>query len=84
VARKDIVLVYRRDPRWYITTESSLETPRPKRRWWGLWWEQIPSGYTRRQDADELVELMVSAGLDPDPGSWREPTEDDKRPRRES
>lgn len=82
MARKDIVLVYRSDPRWYVTAESDLRQP-PRRRWWALWWKQIPHGYTGRQDADELVALMVSAGLDPDPEKWREPTAEEKQPRRD-
>jgi hypothetical protein len=82
VARKDTILVYASDPRWYVTAESDLGTP-PKRRWWGLWWQQLAHGYTRRQDPDELVKLMVSAGLDPDPERWRQPMEEELRPRRD-
>lgn len=75
-----MVLVYRRDPRWYVTAESDLERP-TKRRWYALWWQQIQHGYTRTLDADELVVLMEQAGLDPDPERWRLPTEEEKRPR---
>jgi hypothetical protein len=82
VARKDTVLVYDPDPRWYVTAESDLLTP-PKRRWYALWWEQIQHGYTRTLDGDEVRVLIESAGLDPDPEKWREPTEEEKRPRRE-
>lgn len=75
-----MVLVYESDPRWYITAESDLIVP-PRRRWYALWWEQIQDRYTTTQDPDELVEMIEAAGLDP--SGWREPTEDEKRPRRD-
>lgn len=77
MARKDTVLVYDRDPRWYVTTE--VDSGPPIRRWYRLWWESIAHAYTRSQDPDELLQMIEDARLDPD--GWREPTKDEKRPR---
>lgn len=79
VARINIVLVYERDPRWYVTVE--VDPGPPARRWYRLWWDSIAERYTRSQDPDELVAMIESVGLDP--AGWREPTEAEKRPRRE-
>ncbi|GAA4439297.1 hypothetical protein [Phytohabitans houttuyneae] len=82
MARKDMVLVYIADPRWYITEEVD-DPQRPRRRWWRLWWNSIDHGYTGRRDGDQLRELLERARLDPDPGAWRQPTAEEKRPRRD-
>lgn len=81
VARKDTVLVYIADPRWYITAE--VDPGPPTRRWYRLWWDSIAERYTRTQDPAEVVEMIVSVGLDPDPRAWREPTDEETRPRRD-
>lgn len=76
------MLVYRLDERWYITEE--VDNPvRPTRRWYRLWWGSIAERYTRTQDPAEVVEMMTSVGLEPDPQAWRAPTAEEKRPRRE-
>lgn len=79
VARKDTVLVYDSDPRWYITAEVD-DPVRPTRRWYRLWWESIAHAYTRSQDPDELRQMIEGAGLDP--LGWRQPTVEERQPRR--
>jgi hypothetical protein len=79
VARKDTVLVYDPDPRWYVTAEQDAGPP--PRQWYRLWWDSIAERYTGTRDPDELVAMIEAAGLDP--AGWREPTGEEKRPRRD-
>jgi hypothetical protein len=78
MARTDMVLIYIPDPRWYVTAE--VDAGPPVRRWYRLWWNSIAERYTATRDPDELVVMLVGAGLDP--AAWRVPTEEEKRPRR--
>jgi hypothetical protein len=80
VARKDTVLVYDPDPRWYVTAE--VDPGPPVRRWYRLWWDAIAERHTGSQDPDELVAMIEAVGLDPE--AWREPTVEEKQPRRDT
>jgi hypothetical protein len=72
-----MVLVYVPDGRYYVTEEVDLP-----RRWFRLWREWYVLRETTTLDVEELRRIIEAAHLDP--GAWRTPTEEEKRPQRET
>jgi hypothetical protein len=79
VARFNIVYVYDPDPNWYVTHEQDPDSPRE---FFRLWHYRYAAKDTVTLDTDELVRQFRAHGLDP--RRWREPTEEEKRPRRDA